>query len=201
MYQCSQRKIFELLFCFGPYYIACGILVLWLGIEPMSLRVKIQSLNLWMVRDFPKILNFKSWTYLKIYSLKLCWLSVWYVLDLPWWKQSPYKWLIVYRLMWSDDINILCWTDHGTQVINEFPIALLTDYHKQWIKIRQMYDLTVLKVRGLIILKGAKIKVSAGLHRFFGSKEEFLSCLLWFLEAAHTATSLSPLLLSHLLSL
>ena len=94
--------------------------------------------------------------------------------------------------MWSDDINILCWTDHGTQVINEFPIALLTEYHKQWIKIRQMYDLTVLKVRGLIILKGAKIKVSA---------EEFLSCLLWFLEAAHTATSLSPLLLSHLLSL
>ena len=91
------------------------------------------------------------------------------------------------RLIWSDDINILCWTDHVTQVIYEFPIAVLTHYHKQWIKIKQMYDLTVLKVRGLIILKGAKIKVSAGLHSFFGSKEEFLSCLLWCLEAAHTS--------------
>ena len=140
MYWYSQRKIFNLLFCLGPYYIACGILVPWPGIEPMSLGVKVQSLNLWMAREFPKILDFKSWTYLKIYSLKLCWLAVWCKFLIFHGKNKVHTDDWYYTVSYGQMIlAFFCWADRVTQMMYEFPIAVFTNCHKQWIKIRWMY--------------------------------------------------------------
>lgn len=53
-----------------------------------------------------------------------------------------------------------------------FPIATVTDYHRQWFKKPQSYSLTVMEVRSL------KIKVSAGLIPSGGSEAEPISVLL-----------------------
>ena len=48
-----------ILFNFWPYHTACGILVSWLRIEPMSPALKVQSVNHWTTRDVPSF-YFKS---------------------------------------------------------------------------------------------------------------------------------------------
>ena len=62
----SRNLCFVLLsifiYLFRPYYMACGILVPWPGIEPAPLALEAWSLNHWATREFPLYNYFKpSW--------------------------------------------------------------------------------------------------------------------------------------------
>ena len=54
---CDQEGNF---FFFWPRQVACGILVLQPGIEPMPSAVKVQSPNHWTAREFPENVIFKK---------------------------------------------------------------------------------------------------------------------------------------------
>ena len=49
----SFSKHFIYLFIFWPCHTACGILVPWSGIEPLSPAVEVQSFNHWTAREVP----------------------------------------------------------------------------------------------------------------------------------------------------
>ena len=81
-YMCLYFLFLLYFFCFVlPCPAACGILVPWAGIEPMSHPVEAQSLNHWTTREVPCLYFLKtSWTNIKPWKQ-----SSWYFL---FWKLS-----------------------------------------------------------------------------------------------------------------
>ena len=97
---CTESACRLLLSFFWPCLAACRILVLWSGIEPRPLAVKLWSPNHWIAREFPTII---------IYIYLLCMYSIYFKICLCEF-QSPFpleprdknllQWLLLSKRGW-----------------------------------------------------------------------------------------------------
>ena len=70
---CSKCYMW-IFFFFWLHCMACGLLVPWSGMEPMSPAVEAQSLNHWTTRETPLFFFFPRWIALFFFLFKSAWI-------------------------------------------------------------------------------------------------------------------------------